>query len=192
VDADVETQFNKVVKNVKIRYKTTGGNLTPLDHNGSIQDIIRQYNQIKKNLTKRSDPGQGVPVSYQVKFLKNNKIAKIGQTTDYEAAKCEVTPDFISVEVGGHFTGAFRLMDGDGKLIDEKIMKKGRKAIKIPTNTIFPLTMEIKTRAYAQAINSNGNWNFFKKFSATPGCHYRMGGASQNKADLVIQECDEN
>lgn len=190
IKAELKTKISNALKNVRIKYKVTGGKVTSLDHTGDVDNIIKQYNDIKRNLTKGSDPGQGVPVSYQVKFLKDNELAKIGQATDFEEAKCEVKPDFVSFESSGHFSTVFRLTDAKGDLIGEQKMKKGSKSITLPVNTLFPLTLEIKIRPFAKSLNAKGKWNHFKKITATPGCHYRMGGGSQKKADLQIQECN--
>jgi len=190
LDIELDTKFSKVVQGVEIRYMTSGGKTKTLDHSGSIQDIIKQYNNIKRNLTDNSDPGQGVPVSYQVKYLKNNEVAKLGQSADYEKKKCELTPDFVSFENAGGYQVAFRFEDASGEVIAEKIMRKGRKSITFTPDTKLPITANITTRLWGKPLKSKGKWNHFKRFIVTPGCHYRMGGISQKKADLKIQECD--
>lgn len=190
VDANTGIKHNKAMENIKMKVLVTGGDWEPVEHSGDVNEIIRQYNDIKNKIVNNSDPAQGVPVAYKINFLKNNAVAEIGQTANYESETCEVRPDYITFENRGGYTAVLRLVSASGELIGERKLKNGKKVIKIPSDADSPFVVEIKTRSILKPLDSRGKWNFFKELTAYPGCNYRMGGKTQKQAALIIQDCD--
>ena len=195
VSGDLRTKYNRLLQNVEISYKLLGGQWEPFTHTNDINEIIREYNENSRRIATGSTVRNGVPIAYKVKYVKNNKPAEVGQATRYKEKKCQVMKDYISLEVAGHYTAAFQIKDGDGNVVyDKKFKQDEGKKIKVdlPLTLPPPLIMEIKLRPWARPLSSRGGWSFFWEEQITRGCHYRMGGSTINRADLVIQECDDN
>ncbi len=101
VAATANTAHEKVLKNSKIEIITIGGdagealgitNVTAnKDDNANNSGIIHKA---IKNSAYYNKNNPGVPVAYTVKYLKDNKVAKMGYTTDYTAKECMVSKRF--------------------------------------------------------------------------------------------------
>ncbi|MEL7123198.1 MAG: thiol-activated cytolysin family protein, partial [Bacteroidota bacterium] len=192
---DVRTKYNELLQNVEISYKLLGGQWEPFSHTNDINEIIKEYNEINKRISTGSTVRNGVPIAYEVKYVKNNNSAAVGQATKYKETKCKIVDDYISHETAGLFTAVYRVTAGDGTVVYDKKFKRdeGRKIkVDLPLSLPDPLTLEINLRSILKPLSAKGGWSFFWEGQITRGCHYRMGGSSINQADLVIQECDEN
>jgi len=86
VGGEMKTKYDNILKTSEITAVTFGANGQVETENvsaGALIAIIRGKNAVYS----KSNPG--VPISYTVKFLKDNAVAKLGTATDYVEEKCE-------------------------------------------------------------------------------------------------------
>ena len=88
VDLDLESEYQRILRNSTIEVVTLGGNAQVASYAVSAQNagdllpIIQGENAVYS----RTNPG--VPIAYQVRYLKDNSLAKLGYTTNYTATEC--------------------------------------------------------------------------------------------------------
>lgn len=89
---DTETKYKEILSKSSITTITIGGNaevaseaITAQNY-GDLQSIITGKNAVYS----KSNPG--VPIAYTVRYLKDNKFAKMGYTTEYQAEDCRTIP----------------------------------------------------------------------------------------------------
>ncbi|GAA4898288.1 cholesterol-dependent cytolysin suilysin [Flaviramulus aquimarinus] len=91
VTGDLKIKVDKILKNSSIKTFAIGGNaavaaeLVSAENFGDLEPIIKGENA----LYSRQNPG--VPISYTVRYLKDNTLAKMGFTTKYSAVTCSTT-----------------------------------------------------------------------------------------------------
>lgn len=91
VSAEMEARYQSILQNSSMEVITIGGNAEAASYAvtaqnfGDLQPILTGENAVY------SVSNPGVPIAYTVKFLKDNKIAKMGYTTDYTATECTVS-----------------------------------------------------------------------------------------------------
>ncbi|MFW6101845.1 MAG: thiol-activated cytolysin family protein [Bacteroidota bacterium] len=91
VSADLETKYQSILKNSSIEIITIGGNAEVASHAvtaenfGDLEPILTGENAVYS----KNNPG--IAIAYTVRFLKDNKVAKMGYTTDYTATECTVS-----------------------------------------------------------------------------------------------------
>jgi hypothetical protein len=88
---DVETKYKEILENSNITTIVIGGNAevgasaVSAKNFGDLETIIKGKNAVYS----RDNPG--VPISYTVRYLKDNTLAKLGESTDYKVINCETT-----------------------------------------------------------------------------------------------------
>ena len=88
VDADLEARYQEILSSSTVEVVTLGGNAAVASEAvtartaGDLEPIITGDNAVYS----RSNPG--VPISYTVKYLKDDQLAKLGYTTRYTATEC--------------------------------------------------------------------------------------------------------
>ena len=97
-EVDVNSDYEEVLEKSTISVVTIGGNAevasqvitgTSLEEGpGSLNDVIGGENA----LYSRDNPG--APIAYTIKYLKDDKIAKMGYSTDYTATTCSAEDYF--------------------------------------------------------------------------------------------------
>lgn len=86
--ATLEAKYKSILQNSSIEVVTIGGNAdtasqaVTAQNFGDLESILTGQNAVYS----KSNPG--VPIAYTVKFLMDNKVAKMGYTTDYTATEC--------------------------------------------------------------------------------------------------------
>ncbi|MCS4221623.1 thiol-activated cytolysin family protein [Salinibacter ruber] len=91
VDADLEARYEEILSRSTVEVITLGGNAAVASEAvtarsaGDLEPIITGENAVYS----RSNPG--VPISYAVKYLKDDRLAKLGYTTEYTATECSST-----------------------------------------------------------------------------------------------------
>lgn len=114
VESDLEARYQEILESSTVEVVTLGGNAAVASEAvsarsaGDLLPIIQGENAVYS----RSNPG--VPITYTVKYLQDDSIAKLGYTTEYTATECssERTGDNIRV-----FLDQFKVVtDCDGGL----------------------------------------------------------------------------
>lgn len=91
VSATLEAKYKSILQNSSIEVVTIGGNAEVASQAvtarnfGDLEPILTGTNAVYS----KSNPG--VPIAYTVKFLMDNKVAKMGYTTDYTATECSTS-----------------------------------------------------------------------------------------------------
>ena len=89
--ATLEAKYKSILQNSSIEVVTIGGNAdtasqaVTAQNFGDLESILTGQNAVYS----KSNPG--VPIAYTVKFLMDNKVAKMGYTTDYTATECSTS-----------------------------------------------------------------------------------------------------
>lgn len=84
VVGDTKTKYDNILSNSTITVVTIGANAEVETANVSASNLM----PIIKNAV-YSKSNQGLPISYTVKFLKDNAVARVGANTDYSAIDCQ-------------------------------------------------------------------------------------------------------
>jgi thiol-activated cytolysin len=88
VDADLEARYQEILSRSTVEVITLGGDAEAASEAvtarsaGDLEPIITGENAVYS----RGNPG--VPISYAVKYLKDDQLAKLGYTTEYTATEC--------------------------------------------------------------------------------------------------------
>jgi len=88
VDGDLEARYQEILSRSTVEVITLGGNAAVASEAvtarsaGDLEPIITGENAVYS----RGNPG--VPISYAVKYLKDDQLAKLGYTTEYTATEC--------------------------------------------------------------------------------------------------------
>ena len=91
VDGDLEARYQEILSRSSVEVITLGGNAAVASEAvtarsaGDLEPIITGENAVYS----RSNPG--VPISYAVKYLRDDQLAKLGYTTEYTATECSST-----------------------------------------------------------------------------------------------------
>ncbi|HKL88823.1 MAG TPA: thiol-activated cytolysin family protein [Salinibacter sp.] len=91
VDGDLEARYQEILSRSTVEVITLGGNAAVASEAvtarsaGDLEPIITGENAVYS----RGNPG--VPISYAVKYLKDDRLAKLGYTTEYTATECSST-----------------------------------------------------------------------------------------------------
>lgn len=135
VNADVEAKYKSILEQSTINVVTIGGNaevasrvITGSDvaSSGGLNYVINEG-----SLYSRDNPG--APIAYTIKYLKDNRIAKMGYNTDYRLEECQTYAyvhknarlrKTIGVDVRFRFSykkrGTQTTEETDWKKVDEK------------------------------------------------------------------------
>ena len=88
VDGDMEARYEEILERSTVEVITLGGGAEAASEAvtarsaGDLEPIITGKNAVYS----RGNPG--VPISYAVKYLKDDQLAKLGYTTEYTATEC--------------------------------------------------------------------------------------------------------
>jgi thiol-activated cytolysin len=88
VDGDLEARYQEILSSSTVEVITLGGDAAVASEAvtarsaGDLEPIITGENAVYS----RGNPG--VPISYAVKYLKDDQLAKLGYTTEYTATEC--------------------------------------------------------------------------------------------------------
>ncbi|PKD44679.1 thiol-activated cytolysin family protein [Rhodohalobacter barkolensis] len=101
VEGDLESTYKEILQNSSVEVITIGGNAAVASEAvtarsaGDLVPIITGDNAVYS----RNNPG--VPIAYAVKYLKDDKVAKLGYTTEYTATECSAirTADVVTVDL---------------------------------------------------------------------------------------------
>jgi thiol-activated cytolysin len=111
----LETTYKQILSNSTFTVVTLGGNAAvatelltgPIASFEGMLKVIQGENAIYS----RSNPG--VPVSYTVRYLADNALARLGSTTDYTATECTFNTAKVTVTYKGiKILGDCRLFEG--------------------------------------------------------------------------------
>lgn len=86
VSGETQTKYNTILSDSLLTAVTVGSNGEAEIANVKASDLMPIIKG-KNAVYSKSNPG--IPVSYSVKFLKDNAIAKMGATADYSEERCE-------------------------------------------------------------------------------------------------------
>lgn len=111
---NLASTYERILEDSTFTVVTLGGNaavatkvLDPSDYAEGFLDAIKGDNA----LYSRSNPG--VPISYTVRYLKDNTLAQLGATTEYTTTECVQNSDQVTVEYKGiKVLGDCRLFEG--------------------------------------------------------------------------------
>ena len=101
VDGDQVSTYEEILQSSSVEVITLGGNAAVASEAvtarsaGDLVPIITGENAVYS----RGNPG--VPISYAVKYLKDDQVAKLGYTTEYTATECSAikTADVVTVDL---------------------------------------------------------------------------------------------
>lgn len=116
---DLEAKYSNILKQSTFQVLAIGGGSdTAATFTGATDVPSKLAQYIVKDAGLR--PGNpGVPISYNVAFMKDNSLATMGFTTDYTETTSEVKPNgFIKVQHSGGYVAAFDVtwsVQGEGK-----------------------------------------------------------------------------
>jgi thiol-activated cytolysin len=128
VDGDLEARYQEVLSSSTVEVITLGGNAAVASEAvtartaGDLVPIITGENAVYS----RSNPG--VPISYAVKYLKDDQLAKLGYTTEYTATECSSvqTANAIIVNVKRfHVVKDCDGIEGDGEFDFRALVRNG-------------------------------------------------------------------
>lgn len=118
VSAELQLKYESILKNSSIEVITIGGNAevaseaVTAESFGDLEPILTGENAVYS----KNNPG--VPIAYTVKFLKDNKIAKMGFTTDYTATECSISrPGRIRVKCSAAYITKFSITYTDWQYV---------------------------------------------------------------------------
>lgn len=112
----IAANYEQILKNSTFTVITLGGNAAvatealtdPVDSYQGMLSVIQGDNAIYS----RSNPG--VPISYTVRYLSDNSLARLGATTDYTTTDCALNNAAVTVTYEGiKVLGDCRLFEGN-------------------------------------------------------------------------------
>ncbi len=149
-ETEIDSEFEEQLRSTKVTVMTFGGDAeitselnninADEEGNGYLIDVITGENA----LYSRSNPG--LPISYSIRFLKDNHLAKMGYTTDYVYEDCSTQPfDHEKIKVTNDLrtynlwiTYSYKILDPAGEEVTEefedvKVKDEHSKTFNIPT-----------------------------------------------------------
>ena len=114
VEGDLEARYQEILESSTVEVVTLGGNAAVASEAvsarsaGDLLPIIQGENAVYS----RNNPG--VPITYAVKYLQDDSIAKLGYTTEYTATECNSVKTGDTIRI---FLDRFKVIsDCDGGL----------------------------------------------------------------------------
>lgn len=131
---DLAQKYQAIIKNSTFSAVAIGGGAeTPLEvfKGDSDQAMKGLRDYIQKGATYRRD-NPGLPVAYQVAFLKDNRFAMMGFPTEYTETQCTRYPNgFVKFENGGAYVAktevTWREADHNGNYVVDRKWESGEK-----------------------------------------------------------------
>ncbi|MEM9667135.1 MAG: thiol-activated cytolysin family protein [Bacteroidota bacterium] len=118
VSAEVEADYQKVNRNMTVQVVTLGGNAavaTEALDTSSPQALIQGVQRViqgENAVYSRQNPG--VPIAYQVRYLRDHRLAKMGYTTEFATTECTTRKVSSRVTVTFHDFKVIDDCDGFG------------------------------------------------------------------------------
>lgn len=176
VSATLAAKYKSILQNSSIEVVTIGGNAEVASHAvtaqdfGDLEPILTGENAVYS----KSNPG--VPIAYTVKFLMDNKVAKMGYTTDYTATECTTSKKgSISVKCTGAITvyayASYKTWDGTPVSWSSGSIYLGNtKYHQIPGGSY-----DIRVKAKTSCFGSD-RWAFNKSYNSPEDACFEVGG----------------
>ncbi|MBD0335702.1 MAG: thiol-activated cytolysin family protein [Cyanobacteria bacterium Co-bin13] len=127
--ANVKAEYERVVRNSKFTVVALGGNANVASRIATPEDVNQLRSIIQDGATySRSNPG--TPISYTVAFLKDNRLARMGYTTNYTEMECrQHNNGFVRFRHSGGYVArwfvTWKETDSQGKYTVSKDWKSG-------------------------------------------------------------------
>jgi thiol-activated cytolysin len=90
-EGSLETKYKSIRAKSTITIITIGGNADTTSYAVDAENLEDLKHILTGSNAVYSKDNPGVPIAYTVKFLKDNKVAKMGYTTDYTVDECNVS-----------------------------------------------------------------------------------------------------
>lgn len=114
VSAKLEEKYQKILKNSSMEVITIGGNAAVASEAVTAENFKDLEPILKGENAVYSKNNPGVPIAYTVKFLKDNRVSKMGFTTDYTATECTTkTKGNIRIKCTGLYVLRFSVKYND-------------------------------------------------------------------------------
>ena len=192
---DVNAQYESIISNSSLDVITIGGNaevatsaINAANINegpGSLNYIITGENAVYS----ASNPG--VPIGYQIRYLKDNTLAKMGYTTEYTVEECGSTPfyhDEVTVENDSFHDCRFRFKykaqnQNNFSTSSYYFLNQGDVLSKTPPNGAHEVEVEFEYQF------GSGGWNFIDDYDLgyinSEKCYKLTGGNIFGAASTV-------
>ncbi len=133
---DLKAKYENIVKNSSFTVLALGGGAeTPIQlFSGATEGELKGLKEyIQKDATYRRD-NPGMPIAYQVAFLKDNRFATMGFTTDYTETQSVRYPNgFVRFKHSGAYVATFEVTwtqaDAQGNYTQAKKWESGEKTV---------------------------------------------------------------
>ncbi len=136
VDASLDSKYKDILQNSSIEVIVLGGNASVASSAVTARNANDLVPIIKGNNAVYSRNNPGVPISYTIRYLKDNSLAKLGYFTQYTATTCttaklqdnidinlksftaikDCDPDFIAKNPG-EFSFTVKVLDKNGSTL---------------------------------------------------------------------------
>ncbi len=131
VGGSLKLEYEKILQNSAFTVVTMGGNAEAAAESVSAKGPEDLLPIIKGKNAVYSKNNPGVPITYTVKFLKDDQVALLGATTDYTKETCETLNNLaLKVVHSGayiaHFTVTWDEPDGQGGFRSQEVKEHGK------------------------------------------------------------------
>jgi thiol-activated cytolysin len=134
VGGDLKSRYESIIKNSTFTVLALGGGAeTPVQlfHGAADGELRGLKEYIQKDATYRRD-NPGMPIAYQVAFLKDNRFATMGFTTDYTETQAVRYPNgFVKFHHSGGYVAKFEVTwteaDAHGDFTQNRHWESGKK-----------------------------------------------------------------
>lgn len=136
---NVSTSVSDMMKESSFTFVTIGGNAGTSLQNVDAAKIRETVRTIIKEGATYQKKNPGVPIAYTVKFIKDNSVAIMGQTTSFQATECRPYEEkTIKLLQGGVYYASFRVTWQEGSASKEYYSglksKNWRYTVRFPDN----------------------------------------------------------
>ncbi len=133
VDGSLEAEYKNILKNSSVEVIVLGGNASVASSAVAAQNANDLVPIIEGDNAVYSRNNPGLPISYTIRYLKDNSLAKLGYFTEYTATECSTTKlinnidiklksfyvikDCDGIEGAGDFSFSVQVLDSKGKVL---------------------------------------------------------------------------
>ncbi len=176
VAADIALKYKKILQNSTIDIVTIGGNADTASQAVTAQNFGDLEPMLTGGNAVYSKSNPGVPIAYTVKFLKDNKVAKMGYTTDYTATECNISrKGIISVKCTGAVTAYFTISYINYEDVPKSFSSSGISLGNTRTYTIPGGSHDIQVKAGTSCFGSD-RWAVTRLFATPQNWCCTIGG----------------
>ena len=134
VGGELKSKYESIIRNATFTVLAIGGGAsTPVQlfHGAADGELRGLKEYVEKDATYRRD-NPGLPIAYQVAFLKDNRFAAMGFTTDYTETQAVRYPNgFVRMQHSGAYVARFEVTwteaDGQGEFNQNRRWESGEK-----------------------------------------------------------------